>query len=182
MNSFLGGDGKTRCGWCSSEQLYIDYHDNEWGKPVVGDDAIFERISLEGFQAGLNWLMILKRREHLRSRFKGFSIDQVSQMNGQDVEILMSDPMMIRNRRKIESVIANSKLIAENSIPISDIVWSFRPKSQDEDYLKTTSNESIALSRELKRLGFGFVGPTTMYAMMQSIGMVNDHHPDCFLK
>lgn len=182
MNSFLAEDGKTRCGWCSAEQIYIDYHDNEWGRPVAGDDAIFERISLEGFQAGLNWLMILKRREHLRSRFKGFSIGKVSQMTDQDVKSLMSDSMVIRNKRKIESVISNAKLIAEHQIPISDIVWSYQPKNQDEDYLKTSSGESVGLSKELKRLGFSFVGPTTMYAMMQSIGMVNDHHPDCYLK
>jgi DNA-3-methyladenine glycosylase I len=182
LNSFLAEDGKTRCGWCSAEQIYIDYHDNEWGRPVVGDDAIFQRISLEGFQAGLNWLMILKRREHLRSRFNGFSIEKVSRMSDQDVASLMSDPMLIRNQRKIESVIANAKLIAEQKIPISDIVWSFQPKSQDDDYSKTSSKESIALSKELKSLGFSFVGPTTMYAMMQSIGMVNDHHPECYLK
>lgn len=182
MNSFVGDDGKTRCGWCSSEPIYIDYHDNEWGRPVVGNDAIFERISLEAFQAGLNWLMILKRRDHMRSRFKGFSIDAVSRMDDQDVDSLMADPLLIRNQKKIRSVIANAKLIAEQDIPISDIVWSFRPIRDDEDYLKTTSRESTALSRELRRLGFSFVGPTTMYAMMQSIGMVNDHHPQCFLK
>ena len=182
MDSFKGADGKKRCGWCSGNDLYIDYHDNEWGRPVAGDDPIFERISLEGFQAGLNWLMILKRRDHLRNAFKNFQIDAVAQMNEKDIDLLMSDPMLIRNRRKIASVINNAKVLSQIDVSISDLVWSFKPTQEHEDFNRATSPESAELSKELKRLGLGFVGPTTMYAMMQSIGMVNDHHPECYLK
>jgi len=182
VDSFIGEDGKARCGWCSADPQYIDYHDREWGREVKGDDAVFERISLEGFQAGLNWLMILKRREHLRSVFRNFSIKAVSKMGEKDIELLMQDQLVIRNRRKITSVIENAKVLANSESSISDLVWSFQPKSNPQDHTRTKSSESEALSKELKRLGLGFVGPTTMYAMMQSIGMVNDHHPNCYLR
>jgi DNA-3-methyladenine glycosylase I len=182
LDSFVGEDGKVRCGWCANDELYIDYHDQEWGRPVKGDDAIFERISLEGFQAGLNWLMILKRREYLRKSFSNFKISEVRKMSEEQIESLMSDPGIIRNRRKITSVIQNAKVIHDAAIPISDLVWSFQPTQTNTDHTRTASKESEQLSKELKKLGLGFVGPTTMYAMMQSIGMVNDHHPNCFLK
>lgn len=182
MDSFIGDDGKPRCGWCANDNLYIEYHDNEWGRRVQGDNAIFERISLEGFQAGLNWLMILKRREHFRLRFMNFEIEKVSEMNDQHVESLMNDPKVIRNRRKIISVIENARVINSSKVSISDLVWSFLPTVPNTDHDRTMSPESKNLSKELKKLGLSFVGPTTMYAMMQSIGMVNDHHPDCFLK
>lgn len=178
----LGADGKTRCGWCSADPLYIEYHDNEWGREVKGDDAIFERISLEGFQAGLNWLMILKRREHFRTSFKNFSISTVSGFTQADIERFMQDPMLIRNRRKITSVIENAKVLDSLEISISDLVWSYKPREASADLTRATSAESTELSKKLKKLGLSFVGPTTMYAMMQSIGMVNDHHPDCYLK
>jgi len=182
LDSFRGADGKQRCGWCSGNDLYIDYHDNEWGRQVTGDNPIFERISLEGFQAGLNWLMILKRRDHLRNAFKNFQIDAVAKMKEKDIDLLMSDPMLIRNRRKISSVIDNAKVLSQIDISISDLVWSFKPKQEHVDFSRAKSPESAELSKELKRLGLSFVGPTTVYAMMQSIGMVNDHHPECFLK
>lgn len=182
MDSFKGEDGKLRCGWCYGDTLYVEYHDHEWGRVVQGDNAIFERISLEGFQAGLNWLMILKRREHFRSRFMNFEIEKVSEMNDEHVESLMSDPQVIRNRRKIISVIENARVIKSSKISISDLVWSFQPTDANSDYQRATSPESENLSKELKKIGLSFVGPTMMYAMMQSIGMVNDHHPECFLK
>lgn len=182
MDSFLGEDGKLRCGWCRSDSEYIDYHDHEWGRELRGDDAIFERICLEGFQAGLNWLMILKRREYLRSAFRGFSIAEVSKMGDEHIQSLVQDPGVIRNRQKINSVINNAKVLHSSGQSISDLVWSFQPKHQSSDFSRSTSPESVALSKTLKKLGLSFVGPTTMYAMMQSIGMVNDHNPDCYLK
>lgn len=182
MDSFVGEDGEVRCGWCANDSLYIEYHDQEWGRPVKGDDAIFERISLEGFQAGLNWLMILKKRDYLRESFRYFKISEVRKMSEEHIESLMSDPGIIRNRRKITSVVENAKVIHDGAIPISELVWSFRPSLANTDYSRAVSQESEQLSKELKKLGLGFVGPTTMYAMMQSIGMVNDHHPDCYLK
>ncbi len=182
MDSFLGEDGKVRCGWCANDEAYIDYHDQEWGRPVKGDDAIFERISLEGFQAGLNWLMILKRRDYLRKSFRNFKISEVREISEEQIESLMNDSGIIRNRRKITSVIENAKVIHDAAISISDLVWSFQPTQPNPDHTRAVSKESEQLSKELKKLGLAFVGPTTMYAMMQSIGMVNDHHPDCFLK
>ena len=182
LDSFRGADGRKRCGWCAADDLYIEYHDNEWGRTVTGDDAIFERISLEGFQAGLNWLMILKRREHLRNSFRNFQIGSVAQMTEQEIDLLMKDARLIRNRQKISSVVKNAKLLSKINLSISDFVWSFKPSTANSDFTRATSPESIELSKELKKLGLSFVGPTTVYAMMQSIGMVNDHHPECYLK
>lgn len=182
-------DGLTRCSWPGKDDLYRDYHDTEWGVPVVGDQEIFERISLEGFQAGLSWITILKRREGFRKAFKNFDLRKVARMTEADVESLMLDDSIIRNRAKIESTIRNAKLILElqrNGESISDIVWQFAPPASKRKrsaanfaWLATTP-ESEALSKHLRKLGFGFVGPTTMYALMQATGMVNDHAPGCF--
>lgn len=182
-------DGLTRCSWPGKDDLYRDYHDTEWGVAVTGDQEMFERISLEGFQAGLSWITILKRREGFRKAFKNFDLRKVARMTDADVERLMLDDSIIRNRAKIESTIRNAKLILElqrNGESISDIVWQFAPPASKRKRAATnfawiaTTPESEALSKHLRKLGFGFVGATTMYALMQATGMVNDHAPGCF--
>ena len=180
-------DGLVRCSWPGNNQLYIDYHDTEWGVPISGDQAMFERISLEGFQAGLSWITILKRREGFRKAFKNFDLKKVAKFTEADVDRLMQDEGIIRNRAKIESTIQNANLILQlqkSGESISEIVWSFAPKKKTRPassfaWIATTA-ESESLSKHLRKLGFGFVGATTMYALMQATGMVNDHAPGCF--
>ena len=180
-------DGLTRCSWLNGDELYREYHDTEWGVRVVGDQQIFERIALEGFQAGLSWITILKRREGFRKAFKNFDLRKVSRMTESDIERLMQDEGIIRNRAKILSTIKNAQLILElqkAGVSISEVVWSFAPNKKTRavstfDWIATTP-ESEALSKHLRKLGFGFVGATTMYALMQATGMVNDHAPGCF--
>ena len=182
-------DGLTRCSWLNNDQLYIDYHDTEWGVPRHGDQEMFERIALEGFQAGLSWITILKRREGFRAAFHGFDLEKVAVMTEDDVERLMADPGIIRNRAKILSTIKNATTILEmraNGESISELVWSFAPPADARmrpeagfEWVATTP-ESDALSKELRRRGFSFVGSTTMYALMQATGFVNDHAPGCF--
>ena len=179
-------DGLGRCSWLNNDPVYIDYHDNEWGVEVRGDREIFERITLEGFQAGLSWISILKRREGFRTAFHNFDLEAVAAMSPADVERLMLDIGIIRNRAKILSTIQNANVILSmqaNGESISDLIWSFQPQEPplgDEDFTwRATTPESTALSKELRLRGFGFVGPTTMYAMMQAIGMVRDHAPGC---
>ena len=179
-------DGLTRCSWPNKDSVYIHYHDTEWGVPVVDDDALFERLSLEGFQAGLSWITILKRREGFRKAFRGFEIKKVAKLTEDDVERLMLDEGIIRNRAKILSTISNAKLCLGLDRPLSEIIWGHAPAtsanlaSAQSFEVVTASPESESLSKELRKLGFSFVGPTTMYALMQSIGMVNDHAPGCF--
>ncbi len=182
-------DGHSRCSWLNNDPIYIAYHDDEWGVEVRGDREIFERITLEGFQAGLSWLSILKRRDGFRAAFHNFELEKVSKMSQADVERLMLDIGIIRNRAKILSTINNAKVILEMQArgeSISDLVWSYQPIADEaisnhpEFAWKATTDESKALSKDLRQRGFGFVGPTTMYAMMQAIGMVRDHAPLCF--
>jgi DNA-3-methyladenine glycosylase I len=179
-------DGLTRCSWPGQDDLYIHYHDTEWGVQLFGDDAMFERVCLEGFQAGLSWITILRRRENFRKAFKNFEIAKVARMTDKDVERLMVNEGIIRNRAKIASTISNAKLTQKLDGSLSEIIWSHAPKvrtrrlsAQKFEFVAITP-ESEALSKTLRKLGFSFVGPTTMYALMQSIGMVNDHAPGCF--
>lgn len=179
-------DGLDRCSWLNNDPIYVEYHDQEWGVEVRGDREIYERITLEGFQAGLSWISILKRREGFRRAFHNFELEAVAAMTAGDVERLMVDIGIIRNRAKILSTIQNANVILAMQAKgesISDLVWSFQPeetKLEDADFSwRATSPESTALSKELRLRGFGFVGPTTMYAMMQAIGMVKDHAPGC---
>ena len=179
-------DGLDRCSWLNNDPIYVEYHDQEWGVEVRGDREIYERITLEGFQAGLSWISILKRREGFRRAFQNFELEAVAAMTAGDVERLMLDIGIIRNRAKILSTIQNANVILAMQAKgesISDLVWSFQPeetKREDADFSwRATSPESTALSKELRLRGFGFVGPTTMYAMMQAIGMVKDHAPGC---
>ena len=178
-----------RCPWPGNDETYIRYHDTEWGVPLMGDQEIFEQICLEGFQAGLSWITILRRRADFQRAFKNFDYRKVAKFTDADIERLMADATIIRNRAKIASTIANARLVIalqKEGRSISDIVWSHAPaKSRRMQPAKTfqwlaTTAESDALSKELRALGFKFVGSTTMYAMMQSIGMVNDHAPGCF--
>lgn len=182
-------DGLSRCRWPGKDELYIHYHDTEWGVPFSGDQEMFERIALEGFQAGLSWITILKRREGFRKAFKNFDINKVSKFGEADIERLMNDERIIRNRAKIISTINNANLVREmarNGESISDLLWSFAPPvskrtspAKNFEWL-ATSPESEAISKALRSRGFSFVGPTTMYALMQSAGMINDHAPGCF--
>jgi DNA-3-methyladenine glycosylase I len=166
-----------RCAWVTADPIYIEYHDTEWGKPVTGEDALFERISLEGFQAGLSWLTILKRREGFREAFLGFSIDKVANLSEKDVERLLLNEGIIRHRGKIQAVINNARIVKEQNISLEKLIQKHVP-TEDRTGL-TLSPESTSLSKELRELGFNFVGPTTMHAMMQAIGVINDHDLSC---
>ena len=182
-------DGLSRCKWAGVDELYVQYHDEEWGVAVAGDQEMFERITLEGFQAGLSWITILKRREHFRKAFHNFNVKKVAKLTDADVEKLMLNEGIIRNRAKILSTIRNAQAVLDlqkQGESISDIVWSFAPAKSKRTSpassfeWRATSSESDALSKHLKKLGFGFVGSTTMYALMQATGFVNDHAPGCF--
>lgn len=182
-------DGLTRCQWPGNDELYIHYHDTEWGVPLTGDQEMFERISLEGFQAGLSWITILKRREGFRKVFKNFDFKKVAKFTDADVDRLMLDERIIRNRAKIQSTIKSAKVVIEmqkNRESLSELLWQFAPPANKRTTSakafewRAVSPESEAISKVLRSRGFGFVGPTTMYALMQSIGMINDHAPGCF--
>ena len=182
-----GDDGLRRCVWGAASAEYIEYHDQEWGRPVTDNDAVFERLCLEGFQSGLSWLTILRKRENFRSAFANFVPEKIAEFGEHDVERLLGDVGIVRHRGKIEATINNARItsaLAKLGTYISDVVWNAAPlrpgrapKTLDDVAAKTP--ESIALSKELIRLGFKFVGPTTMYAAMQAIGVVNDHIAGC---
>jgi DNA-3-methyladenine glycosylase I len=172
----------VRCPWANTPE-YADYHDNEWGRPVRGDDELFERLCLEAFQSGLSWLTILRKRENFRRAFAGFSIEKVARFGDADVERLMNDAGIVRNRAKIEAAIANARAAAAMEGSLSDLIWSHAPPPGPapvtlED-VPATTDESRALATALKARGFRFVGPTTAYATMQACGLVNDHLASC---
>lgn len=184
---------KIRCFWCGDDPLYVEYHDHEWGRPVRDDIRLFEKICLEGFQAGLSWITILRKREEFRKVFDGFDYNKIRLYQPKDVERLMSNAGIVRHRGKIESVINNANRaveLAKEFKTLSDYFWGWvpyeddRPKSFDAATLKTigSSKTSIALSKDLKKRGWSFVGPTTVYAFMQAMGMVNDHMEGCFCR
>jgi DNA-3-methyladenine glycosylase I len=175
-----------RCGWATSAPEYIAYHDDEWGRPLRGERELFERLCLEAFQSGLSWLVILRKRPAFRSAFAGFDIDAVAGFGDRDVQRLLSDAGIVRNRAKIDATIANARAVRD-AVPegLDALLWSFaptgprrRPRTLAE--VPATSAESIAMAKELKRRGFRFVGPTTAYALMQATGMVDDHVAGCF--
>ena len=177
-------DGLTRCGWLNEDLIYREYHDREWGTETKGQTALFEGICLEGFQAGLSWLTILKRRDGFRKAFHGFALEKVAAMADKDIERLMQDSSIIRNRAKINSAIKNARVVLEQELDLTELLWSFAPEvslSPEQDFAwRATSPESDAMSKKLRSLGFSFVGSTTMYALMQSTGMIQDHAPGCF--
>ncbi|MEP6729608.1 MAG: DNA-3-methyladenine glycosylase I [bacterium] len=186
----LHEDGIARCWWCGSDPLYVAYHDREWGVPMRDDVRLFEKITLEGFQAGLSWITILRKRENFRAAFDGFDIEKVSRYNARKVNSLLKDAGIIRHRGKIESVINNAKRaheLVDEFGSIAAFVWQFepatdtRPASMDWASLSqlATTAESIRLSKDLRKRGWSFVGPTTLYAFMQAMGMVNDHLEGC---
>ncbi|WP_424536199.1 DNA-3-methyladenine glycosylase I [Sphaerisporangium viridialbum] len=176
----------VRCGWVTTAPDYIRYHDEEWGRPVRGDDLVFERLTLEAFQSGLSWLTILRKRENFREAFAGFSVAAVAAFGESDVERLLADAGIIRNRAKIEAAIANARAAVELPGGVSELVWRYAdpaapvPKSLAD--VPATSAASKALAKDLKRHGFRFVGPTTAYALMQAIGLVNDHLAECWVR
>lgn len=174
-----------RCGWATSAPEYVRYHDEEWGRPLTGDDALFERVCLEAFQSGLSWITILRKRPAFRAAFAGFRIAAVADFTDDDVERLMADAGIVRNRAKITAAVRNARAAQQLPEGLSDLLWSFapevrppRPRTPAE--VPATSPESVAMARELKRRGFAFVGPTTAYALMQATGMVDDHVAGCF--
>ncbi|WP_275451581.1 DNA-3-methyladenine glycosylase I [Nocardia otitidiscaviarum] len=179
-------DGLTRCGWSTGSQLYRDYHDQEWGKPLHGDDALFERMCLEAFQSGLSWITILRKRPAFRAAFEGFEIERVAKFGDSDVERLLGDPGIVRNRAKIEACITNARVARELDTGLDELLWSFapgpRPRPATLADVPAVTAESTALAKDLKKRGFRFVGPTTAYALMQATGMVDDHVADCWVR
>ena len=172
----------TRCWWCGDDPLYVAYHDQEWGRPVHDDRALFEKLCLEGFQAGLSWITILRKRERFREVFAGFEPTAVAAFDEADVERLMGDAGIVRNRAKILATIGNARAMADIE-SLSALVWSYAPPPGPAPTgagdIPAQTAESKALSKELLRRGFRFVGPTTVYAFMQAMGLVNDHVADC---
>jgi DNA-3-methyladenine glycosylase I len=188
-----GEDGKARCFWGASTPDYAVYHDGEWGRPVADDFRLFEKICLEGFQSGLSWLTILRKRENFRQGFAGFDFHKVARFGEKDVARLLADAGIVRHRGKIESTINNARRaveLVEKEGSLAAFVWRYEPdpKSRPERFDWETlrampkTPESIALSKELKKRGWSFVGPTTMYAFMQGVGVVNDHLDGCFCR
>lgn len=180
----VGADGLSRCGWAGAQGDYAEYHDREWGVPLHGDDALFERISLEAFQAGLSWLTILRKREAFRLAYQGFHIDKVASYTQADVERLLADPGIVRSRAKIAASIANARIALDLPGGIDSFLWSFapagrrrRPRSFAE--VPAVTQESTAMAKALKQRGFKFLGPTSAYALMQASGMVDDHLVGC---
>jgi DNA-3-methyladenine glycosylase I len=174
-----------RCGWATSAPEYVAYHDEEWGTPLTGDDALFERLCLEAFQSGLSWITILRKRPAFRQAFAGFAIPEVADFTEDDVERLMVDAGIVRNRAKVTAAVRNARAALELPDGLSALLWSFapsgpRPRPQTLADVPATSPESTAMAKELKRRGFAFVGPTTAYALMQATGMVDDHVATCF--
>lgn len=184
MTLFTPSDGIARCGWCAASEDYIAYHDREWGFPVADDRRLFEKLSLEGFQSGLSWRTILMKRENFRAAFAGFDFDRVADFDESDVERLLQDAGIVRHRGKIEAVINNARraqdLIGEKG-SLAAYVWSFEPRG-DIPYLASTSPASIAMSKDLKKRGWKFVGPTTVHAFMQAMGLINDHAEGCAIR
>jgi DNA-3-methyladenine glycosylase I len=172
-----------RCWWGASSPEYVRYHDEEWGRPVHDDRALFEKLSLEAFQSGLSWLTILRKREAFRAAFAGFEIARVAAFGDEDVGRLMEDAGIVRNRAKIEATIANARAAAALDVPLAELLWSFapepRPRPRTSAEIPSLTPESTAMAKELKRRGFRFVGPTTAYALMQACGLVDDHLEGC---
>ncbi len=181
-----GADGHPRCPWGLSAPDYVAYHDDEWGRPVKDDAGLFERLTLEAFQSGLSWLTILRKRENFRAAFAGFDIARVAAFDDADRQRLLADAGIVRNRAKIDAALANARAARTLDAGLAKVIWSFAPEPAPApvtlDDVPAQTPQSKALSAELKRLGFGFVGPTTTYALMQATGLVNDHLRDCWVR
>lgn len=184
---FMGPDGKPRCRWCGAAPEFLHYHDTEWGFPVADDRRLFEKLCLEGFQSGLSWRTILAKRENFRAAFYSFDFERVARFGARDVERLLKDAGIVRHRGKIEAVINNAKRmkdLVKREGSLAAYIWRFEPdpKSLGKPQSASTSAESIALSKDLLKRGWKFVGPTTVYAFMQAMGLVNDHVEDCVVR
>ncbi len=179
---------EIRC-WDSNDPLYVDYHDNEWGRPVTDERGLLERLCLEGFQSGLSWLTILRKREAFRAAFANFDADSVVRFGERDIERLLADASIVRHRGKIEATIANARAtvaLRESGADLAELVWSYRtrdrPAPKSWNGWQPDLTEATALSKDLKRRGFRFVGPTTVYSTLEACGIVNDHLADCFVR
>ncbi|MCK7595971.1 DNA-3-methyladenine glycosylase I [Microbulbifer sp. CAU 1566] len=183
-NTVEGPDGKPRCGWCAAAPEFFEYHDKEWGFPVDDDRRLFEKLCLESFQSGLSWRTILAKRENFRKAFKNFDFNKIARFEEQDVERLLQDAGIVRHRGKIEAVINNArcaKVLVKEEGSIAAYIWQFEPgaDAQCAPQSMSTSDVSKALSKDLKKRGWKFVGPTTVYAFMQAMGLINDHLAEC---
>ncbi|MGV9300626.1 DNA-3-methyladenine glycosylase I [Amycolatopsis sp. NPDC003676] len=184
MTELLGEDGIARCSWGNSAPDYATYHDEEWGVPLHGEAELYERLCLESFQSGLSWITILRKRENFRKAFRGFVPEKVARFGEKDVERLMQDAGIVRNRAKIEAAVKNARAVADLDIPLDKLLWSFaptkhrRPRTMAD--VPAITDESKAMAKDLKKRGFAFLGPTTCYALMQATGMVDDHVKGCF--
>ncbi|MFF2390696.1 DNA-3-methyladenine glycosylase I [Agromyces sp. NPDC058104] len=184
-DTVVGDDGVARCAWGAADPEYRRYHDEEWGTPQHDPQRLFEKVCLEGFQAGLSWITILRRRPAFREVFHGFDPHLVAAMTDADVERLLGDARIIRHRGKIRATITNARATLELEVPLDELLWGYAPPARPAPpasfaEVPVTTPESTAMSRELRRRGFAFVGPTTMYALMQAAGMVDDHVAGCF--
>jgi DNA-3-methyladenine glycosylase I len=184
----IGGDGLARCPWAASTPEYESYHDDEWGRPVADEDRVYELLCLEGFQAGLSWITILRKRAAFRQAFASFNPDAVARFGDRDIERLLDDPGIVRHRGKITATITNARAtlqLHEEGLTLAEVVWRHEPSHGRRvarmDDLVGSTPESKALSSELRGSGFAFVGPTTVYSAMQALGVVNDHLTDCHL-
>jgi DNA-3-methyladenine glycosylase I len=179
-----GPDGRLRCGWALGAPEYLDYHDHEWGRPVTSVSGLYERLSLEAFQSGLAWITILRKRDSFRAAFAGFQPERVARFGPVEVARLMNDPRIVRNRAKIEATIANARVVERLGEEFARLILAHavpdRPRPTGET-LRATSPESVAMAAELKAAGIRFVGPTTAYALMQAVGLVDDHLEGCFV-
>lgn len=184
---FIGPDGKARCAWAGSAPEFLEYHDREWGFPVKDDQRLFEKICLESFQSGLSWRTILNKRENFRAGFDGFDFNKMAEYTQDDVERLVNDAGIIRHRGKIEAVINNAKRAQDMvaaEVSLARFFWSYEPDPETlgAPQTLTTSPESVAISKELKKRGWKFVGPTTIFAFMQAMGLINDHDIGCVIR
>jgi len=182
-----GPDGRPRCQWCTVTPEYLAYHDTEWGFPVADDRRLFEKLCLEGFQSGLSWRTILAKRENFRAAFRNFEADKVARFTEKDVERLLQDAGIVRHRGKIQAVINNAARaleLVQQEGSLAAYFWRFEPPKAErvKSQIVATTAESIALSKDLKKRGWKFVGPTTVYAFMQAMGLVNDHAEGCVIK
>ncbi len=186
-----GPDGKRRCWWPGNDPMYVHYHDSEWGRPIGDDNRLFEKLCLEGFQSGLSWLTILRKRDNFRAAFARFDITEVARFGPPDVERCLADAGIVRHRGKIKSVINNARRALElthEAGSLAAFIWSFEPKPEnrpariDRAAIVPSTPESTALSKALRKRGWSFVGPTTVYAFMQAMGLVNDHLEGCFCR
>lgn len=184
---YTGPDGKARCTWCSAAPSFLDYHDNEWGFPVVDDQKLFEKLCLESFQSGLSWRTILAKRENFRAAFHHFDFNKVARFTEKDIERLLQDGGIVRHRGKIEAIINNARCAQElvkQEGSLAAFFWRYEPEPDalPEPQTASTSKESAALSKALKKMGWKFVGPTTVFAFLQAMGLINDHTHECVIR